>query len=719
MKAILIVGCLFFFALPVRATTYYVAAAGSDSNNGTSTGTPWQTIAHVNAQTFSAGDSILFNKGDVWYGTALVAPSSGSSGSPITFGAYGSGANPIIKGSTLLSTAGYILDPNIGSTAIWSYGDSSTSSTDSATRNWRMQIHAADITASATAITITMKASATANLNVTASGIGPAATAPNVTALTRITWGGGNNGTTITAGTSQTSDPIPYTLNNSVDQIVTIYTTARNVEYYNRSNGTLWSNYSAPDQSQSATVTDYASGGNSPIAVISSVEAAQYTYYAALGSTPVAVWENGSLMKLEASAGTVEGNAKSWYYDGTYLYLHASDGSGVSSNGKAYSYVTSSSPTYTTWDNAKSYLIFDSLDQAETYNTSTSTLGGLYLTGSNSIVRNASFHDVYRHPLTIYTGATNNTVTNVTVYNSYGTAPLAIYGSGTTGNLVQNSTFYQDTAYASTYVTPGAWGIIVAHGASTSNTVDKCVIYSTAASAHGFAFLVGDANTTLIASHNLIYGPFTDALNVGSGGGYLNAGSSITFFGNLVDISQANGVGMVFTGSVGNSIYNNAIYGPSNTNAAISQASTSTGALVKNNIFWTGGYATVDASSESGTAYDYNVYFSASGTPFSWGGTAYSFANWKTNSSQDSHSLNSDPKLTNAPGRNFTLLAGSPAIDAGTNLGSTYQQALSPSSSWPGGVVLMNQNSIGAGWEMGAYVFPLRTSTLSLMGCCM
>src|ERR1035441_6426889 len=120
MKAILIVGCLFFFALPVRATTYYVAAAGSDSNNGTSTGTPWQTIAHVNAQTFSAGDSILFNKGDAWYGTSLIAPSSGSSGSPITFGAYGSGANPIVKGSTLLNTSGYALDANIGSAAIWS-----------------------------------------------------------------------------------------------------------------------------------------------------------------------------------------------------------------------------------------------------------------------------------------------------------------------------------------------------------------------------------------------------------------------------------------------------------------------------------------------------------------------------------------------------------------------------------------------------------------------
>jgi hypothetical protein len=88
-----------------------------------------------------------------------------------------------------------------------------------------------------------------------------------------------------------------------------------------------------------------------------------------------------------------------------------------------------------------------------------------------------------------------------------------------------------------------------------------------------------------------------------------------------------------------------------------------TGALVKNNIFWTGAYATMDASSETSSAYDCNDYFSASGTPFSWGGAAFNFVNWKTNSSQDSHPLNSDPMLTNGGSRNVTLPAGSPAMD--------------------------------------------------------
>ncbi len=137
---------------------------------------------------------------------------------------------------------------------------------------------------------------------------------------------------------------------------------------------------------------------------------------------------------------------------------------------------------------------------------------------------------MYRHGFCFYLTATNDTATNITAYNSYGTAPICIYGSGTTGNLLQNSTIYQDTYYASTYVTPGPWGMIVAHGGSTANTVDSCVIYSTATSARGFAILVGDSGTTLTASHNLIYGPLTDAANVGSGGGFLGSGAHAYIF---------------------------------------------------------------------------------------------------------------------------------------------------------------------------------------------
>lgn len=75
--------------------TYYVNRAGSGSGDG-SLGDPWKNLSEITG--LSAGDYVYFNKGDTWR-FQLTIPSSGSAGSPITFGAYGSGADPIICGS--------------------------------------------------------------------------------------------------------------------------------------------------------------------------------------------------------------------------------------------------------------------------------------------------------------------------------------------------------------------------------------------------------------------------------------------------------------------------------------------------------------------------------------------------------------------------------------------------------------------------------------------
>jgi hypothetical protein len=83
----------------VTGRAYYVdATSGSDSNDGT--GAPWQTIAKVNATTFQPGDKILFKCGETWADTTLTIPSSGASGTPIVFDAYGGGAAPILDAST-------------------------------------------------------------------------------------------------------------------------------------------------------------------------------------------------------------------------------------------------------------------------------------------------------------------------------------------------------------------------------------------------------------------------------------------------------------------------------------------------------------------------------------------------------------------------------------------------------------------------------------------
>jgi hypothetical protein len=104
----LLVPLALLFAFPAWSATYYVdCAASGDSSAGTSTATAWKTIDRVNGGSFSPGDSILFKRGCTWRET-LWPSSSGTSGQPITFGAYGTGANPVISGADLIT--GWTLD---------------------------------------------------------------------------------------------------------------------------------------------------------------------------------------------------------------------------------------------------------------------------------------------------------------------------------------------------------------------------------------------------------------------------------------------------------------------------------------------------------------------------------------------------------------------------------------------------------------------------------
>lgn len=103
MKQILTILLILLFFNVGAQTTYYISASGNDANNGTSTSTPWQTLAKVNAKTKVAGDVYRFNKGDTWYGSLTIAQ-SGNSSNPITISSYGSGANPVITGFTTVTS---------------------------------------------------------------------------------------------------------------------------------------------------------------------------------------------------------------------------------------------------------------------------------------------------------------------------------------------------------------------------------------------------------------------------------------------------------------------------------------------------------------------------------------------------------------------------------------------------------------------------------------
>ena len=88
------------------ATTYYVAAAGSDSNNGTSTGTPFLTVSHA-ASVVVTGDTVLGNGGDTFtenptFSVALAL-----------FGAYGTGTPTLISAANTTTAINFTVPPTL------------------------------------------------------------------------------------------------------------------------------------------------------------------------------------------------------------------------------------------------------------------------------------------------------------------------------------------------------------------------------------------------------------------------------------------------------------------------------------------------------------------------------------------------------------------------------------------------------------------------------
>jgi len=88
----------------LSATTYFVSPSGDDNATGTSETEAWRTIARVNQSTYGLqpGDIILLERGAT-FREELIIGSHGAAGNPITIGAYGTGPEPIISGSAVIT----------------------------------------------------------------------------------------------------------------------------------------------------------------------------------------------------------------------------------------------------------------------------------------------------------------------------------------------------------------------------------------------------------------------------------------------------------------------------------------------------------------------------------------------------------------------------------------------------------------------------------------
>ena len=413
-------------------------------------------------------------------------------------------------------------------------------------------------------------------------------------------------------------------------------------------------------------------------------------YQIALTTNPGSlVLENGVALAKQTSIANVDANTGSFYWISNVLYVQASDSSNPGTNGKSYG---TSIRTYAVDINAKTYTTLTYLNMqggttavirlnsahnttitlctiknapgivlripdASESNTVTFTNNdisvywgaGLYVNGDDYIITGNNFHDA-KGGQSIYTlDLVGNHPQNVKIWNNT-FSNIGVSGSGND---------------------PGIMPKADVNGTNSDfPTLD--IRYNIFKNLYGRAIDGFFGNSTI--AYNVIYNIYNGAAN--SAIGIEVNGKNNNIYNNVLYNTQNIGI-MVGTdpvaGDVANVLKNNIVYSTSINHIVY----VTTGAIsptMNNNIFWMGG--------------------NGGQTSYWWKGTDYTFTDWKTQSGGDAHSLETNPLFISTSTPDFHLQSGSPAIDAGTNVGLT--------SDYDGVSVPR-----GAGYEIGAYEYPV------------
>jgi len=700
------------------ATDYYVKNDGDDTKAGTSDALAWKTIAKVNGESFSGDDIIYFKRGDTWR-EQLTVPDSGTSGHPITFGAYGTGAKPIINGADLLSSwtpevVGTLdLTADANCRAYWYFEEASgirydetannndlaatgtpTQSADEKQGTYSVGMDSANYLSIANAniaanfpvkavtsafsiggwvkfttlpndwdlvffyannwdngITLYYEANKFYYKAFTADGAGPAleasdggsAIALNTWIHVVMRW----DGTTMSLVVDGTAD-------SHTAALADLKETTSNLSFISNSGAILYDEWFAFDRLLTTTeitgiINDGLIGDNFT------------SYYATATVEPNMVWEDAAEYTLAVSkALMVAGN---WWWDAgnTRVYVRCTEDANPSTKT-----IEASQRDRCINFNSKSYITIDSL------NCKYANAVGIWLTGANGIIKNTTVLGVHNssagHGILIT--ASDALIDNNTV--SYCRWGIAVYASGTIvdSTLIQNNTvsYIEVAGITANSTVDGTYTNTIYQ----NNTVHHCA--QTVATGIGISFTAnnGDGSGN-IARYNLSYS------TPGTGIGCEYDTADVALYYNIVYGCGISGIAVM--GSDGTDVNNNILYN----NQLVTPdselyigidggAGVSSNTTAKNNIIYGAAGVTlvnVGATSQTGNDTDHNCFYGGSATPFKIGASSYNFADYKTQSSQDANSLNTDPLMIDPANGDFRIPTNSPCKDAGTDVSLT------------------------------------------------
>jgi parallel beta-helix repeat protein len=813
------------------AATYYVdSIAGLNTNNGTSSSTPWQTIAKVNSSTFSPGDNILFKAGDTWR-EELMPPSSGASGTPITFGSYGSGVQPVIDGL------------NVVASSSWT---STTTSISGSVTQANMRISAATGTAfvdfsAANALTpyignqITISDSTGHHLigYIKAAGTGetygsqlltdPAMDTLGSFALNNVTTTVLNNSSTCySGGNGKCLQVTPTSAYGTAYQYLGTVTSGwllRTSAYLKAGTETSFLGLALANASYTIIT---------PTTYVLPMVWTQYILYATADSTAsnftqsyqgatvgkTSLFDTASIQQVLTPSttgvtivSTSGGSTYNWTSMASGFNLNDSDG---------YTYTISSGATvYYSSLSANPNQVFEDGTRLTAVGSQTAMMGGTFwFNASSSLIyvrtredNNPNSHtiEVGVRPYAIFLNNVSNVVFNGITWHGGQYDGFKIYGGNPTGLSIANCVgeWNYDTGFdddgstmsnvanvsivSSTFRDNGGSGIEWNLNNFSGWTITDNQIYANAqltVDGSGNVFTsssdqyysggikggveqTGGAGT--IVSNNLVYNNGVASSSEAQGAGiWMDTVSGATVEDNVSYGNYGPGIFLeknVSSTAIYNILYNNALsaiaigndtYGQSSLQVAGGQGYNSTGNLIanntviggwwgisntdeepsssndgdvnSNNIFrnniaigavshnlWTNWGGDNDGIQGSGNIYDHNAFGIAATGFVYWGttGTISTYSALNTAYGSNMNNVQSNPLFTSSSTDNFTITSSSPSIDAGRNLGSTYEYGLDPASTWPANMITDNQNNFGSSWDIGAYIYT-QTSTPSI-----
>lgn len=286
------------------------------------------------------------------------------------------------------------------------------------------------------------------------------------------------------------------------------------------------------------------------------------------------------------------------------------------------------------------------------------------LTGSNIVLNAIATTDCTEAGIFIM--GNNNVVENCEAYNTgYG---ICITGqnSRVTSNYIHDLHMVQNTPGGDDDY--GAIGINIANGTNGAdigwNRIERCIAQSDDYGYDGGAFEFYGNISNVQVHHNICDGN-NGVFEVGGG-----AISNVVIYYNQMNDNGVFG-GFHFTGKFAATVSNFRIENNTVVDTASDptydmfwfDASPGSGAIsVTNNIFHYQGFS--HFATGDWFTHQYNLYYSPDGTPL--------------NITPGSTEIVADPKFVNLGAANFQLQSSSPAINAGTNLGYTYDRLANP-----------------------------------------